>query len=99
MNGGDRTGLDPGHEGAPLFVIEFRGTPGRLAVDEAIGPLGIEAKNPIANGLEPDPPKPRRVSSRASIINCDESEKAARDASRFLRMGQGNKHRSIKILT
>ena len=61
MNRGDRTGLDHGDERAPLFVIEFRGTPGRLAVDEPIRPLGVEPKNPIANGLEPDPAKPGRV--------------------------------------
>ena len=84
MNGGDRTGLDHGDKRAPLFVIEFRGTPGRLAVVEPIRPLGIEAKNPIANGLEPDPAEPGRVSPRATIINRHESEKASRDASRFL---------------
>jgi hypothetical protein len=97
MNRGDWTGLDHGHERAPLFVIEFRGTPGRLAVVEPIGSLGIEAKNPIANGLEPDPAKPGRVSPRATLINRDESEKASRDASRFLQKSQGAKHRPIKI--
>jgi hypothetical protein len=31
-----RAGLDHGDERAPLFVIELRGMPGRLAVDQAI---------------------------------------------------------------
>ena len=56
MNGGDRTGLDHGQDREPLLVIELRGTPGRLAVDEPIRPFGVEAKNPIANGLQSDPP-------------------------------------------
>ena len=94
---GDRTGLDHSHERAPLFVIELRGTPRRLAVVEPIRSLGIEAKNPIANGLEPDPAKLGRVSPRAAIINRDKGEKAPRDASHFLQKSQGAKHRPIKI--
>jgi hypothetical protein len=97
MNGGDWTRLDHGEKCAPLFVIEFRGTPGRLSIDEPVRPFGVEAKNPIANGLEPDPAEPGRVSPRAAIINRHESEKAPRDASRFLRKSQGPKHRPIKI--
>jgi hypothetical protein len=97
MNGGDRTCLDHGQDREPLLVIEFRGTPGRLAVDEPIRPLGVEAKNPIANGLQPDPAKPRRLGPSAALINRDEREKAPRDASRFLRTSQGAKHRPIKI--
>src|SRR5271170_7664629 len=46
-----RTGLDHCDERAPLLVIEFRGMPGRLAVDEAIRPPEIEPEDPIANGL------------------------------------------------
>jgi hypothetical protein len=98
MNRRDRTGLDHGEECAPLFVIEYRGTPGRRAVDEPIRPLGIEPKNPIANGLEPDPAEPSRVSPRAPIINRDESEEAPRNASRLLRKSQSQKHRPIKLI-
>ena len=97
MNRRDWTGLDHGDERAPLFVIEYRGTPGRLAVDQPIRPLGVEPKNPIANGLEPDPAEPRRLSPRAAIINPHESEKAPRDASRLLQKSEGQKHRPIKI--
>src|SRR5580692_11820383 len=51
MDRRDRTGLDHCDERAPLLVIEFRGMPGRLAVDEAIRPPEIEPEDPIANGL------------------------------------------------
>jgi hypothetical protein len=68
MDRRDRAGLDHRDERTPLVVIELRGMPGRLAVDEAIRSPQIRPEHPIADGLEPDPSKPSRVRTRASRL-------------------------------
>src|SRR6202046_2609432 len=71
-----RTNLDHCDDRAPLLVIEFRGMPGRLAVDETIRPPEIEPEDPIANGLQPHAPEPSRVRARAAVIDRDERQQA-----------------------
>src|ERR1700691_5342412 len=68
MDRRDRTGLDHGDERTPLVVVELRGAPGRLAVDEPIWPPEIKPQDPIANGLQPHAPEPSRVHARAAVI-------------------------------
>ena len=68
MDRRDRTGLDHGDERAPLVVVELRGMPGRLAVDQAIRPPEIKPEDPIANGLQPHAPEQSRVRTRAAVI-------------------------------
>ena len=92
-----RTSLDHCDERAPLLVIEFRGMPGRLAVDEAIRPPEIEPEDPIANGLQPHAPEPSRVRARAAVIDRDERQQAPGDAPGLFRQNKGPKHRPIEI--
>ena len=92
-----RTGLDHGDERAPLLVIELRGMPGRLAVDEAIRPPPIEPEHPIANRLEPHAREPSRVRARAAVINRDERKQTPGDAPDLFRQNKGPKHRPIEI--
>ena len=49
MNGGDRPALDDRRQRPPMRVIEKRGLPRRLAVDQALGPLGAELDDPITD--------------------------------------------------
>jgi hypothetical protein len=92
-----RTGFDHGDKRAPLLAIEQGGTPSRHAIGQPIRPLGVEPKDPIANGLKPNASEPGRVGSRTALVNSHKSEKTPRNASCFLRKGQGAKHRPIKI--
>jgi len=92
-----RASLDHGDERAPLLVIELRGMPGRLAVDEAIRSSEIESQDPIANGLEPHARKSSRVRARAAVINRDERKQPPSDAPGLFRQNKGPKHRPIEI--
>ena len=51
-----RTGLDHGDERLPWLVVEQAGASSRLAVDEAVRPVGVEPKRPIADDLKPHAP-------------------------------------------
>ena len=93
---GDRPCLNHGDERAPLFVVEQGRTSGRFAIDEAVRPLGVEAKHPIAERLQANPSEPSRVRPHAAFINRDQREKAPRDAAGFLRKRQSAKHRPSK---
>src|SRR6202453_4404855 len=94
-----RTSLDHGDERTPLVVIELRGMPGRLAVDQAIRPPEIKSQDPIANGLQPHAPEQSRVRARAAVINRDQRKQAPGDAPRLFRQNKGPKHRPIEITT
>ncbi len=49
-----RTFLDHFHQRGAVRVIELWSLPGRLAVDESVETMGVEAQNPIADDLESD---------------------------------------------
>ena len=55
MNGRDRAALDDIGQGPTLRVIELGWIARRLAVDQPGRPPGVEAQNPVADGLQPDP--------------------------------------------
>ena len=52
--------------------------PGRLAVDQAIGAVGVETQHPVANDLEADPADLRRLGARGAIVDRRQGEKPAR---------------------
>src|SRR4051794_9036382 len=47
--------LDDGLQGRAMRVGEFRGLAGRLAVDQALGPMGVELYHPVPDDLHRDP--------------------------------------------
>jgi hypothetical protein len=97
MDRRDRTGLDHGDERTPLVVVELRGAPGRLAVDEPIWPPEIKPQDPIANGLQPHAPEPSRVHARAAVIDRHKRKQTPGDAPGLFSQNQGPKHRPIEI--
>jgi len=56
--------LDHARERGAMFVFESGGLSGRLAVDQAVRAKGVEAQNPVADDLEPDPADLGRLASR-----------------------------------
>ena len=63
MDRRDRTGLDHGDERTPLVVVELRGMPGRLAVDEAIRSPSLNRRTQSRMVCSPTPPS-RAASAR-----------------------------------
>src|SRR5215211_1879213 len=52
-----------------MRVGEFRGLAGRLAVDQARGPMGIELHHPVPHDLDRDPADPGRLGAGRSLID------------------------------
>ena len=73
-----RTFLDHARERGAMLVLEPRRLAGSLAVDEAVGAVGVETQHPIADDLEPDPADLRRLASRRAVVDRRQSEQSAR---------------------
>ena len=76
MEGRDRPAFHHPGQSLTLVVIQLRGLSWRIAVDQASQTLPVESQNPVPNGLEPDAPNPRRLSSRAAVIDLCKGQKA-----------------------
>ncbi len=61
-----------------MFKWGLESARGRLAVDESVGTMGVEAQNPIVDDLESDPADLRRLASRAAVVDRSESQQPAR---------------------
>ena len=68
--------LDNGLQGRAMRIGELRGLPGRLAVDQALRPMGIELHYPVAHDLHRDPANPGRRGAGGSIIDRGQGQKA-----------------------
>src|SRR3954468_22655422 len=68
--------LDDGLQGRAMRVGEFRGLAGRLAVDQALGPMGVELYPPVAHDLQRDPADPGRLGAGCSIVDRGQGQKA-----------------------
>jgi hypothetical protein len=76
MHGRDRAALDHTRQCLALGVVELGHTARRLAVDQTVQPVGIEPQYPITDRLQPDPADPRRVGTRATIVNLGKRQQA-----------------------
>ncbi len=65
----DRIALDDLRQGLALRVIEQRRPAGRQHVDQTIRTGGVEPQDPIANRLQTNAAKLRRIAARATLIN------------------------------
>src|SRR3954465_6358028 len=61
--------LDDGLQGRAMRVGEFRGLARRLAVDQALGPMGVELPHPVPDALNRDPAEPGRRGAGCSIVD------------------------------
>src|SRR4051812_3061603 len=68
--------LDDGLQGRAMRVGEFRGLAGRLAVDQALGPMGVELHHPIPHDLTRAPADPGRRGAGCSIVDRGQGQKA-----------------------
>ncbi len=77
MDGWDRAILYDLPQRPALVVVKNAGDARRLAVQETVGTLGVEAKNPIAHDLQSNAANPRRVRARAAGVNLRKRQKTS----------------------
>src|SRR5256886_8320064 len=75
MNGWDRAILYDLTQRPALVVVKNAGDARCLAVQETVGTLGVEAKNPIAHDLQANAANPRRA--RAAGVNLRKRQKTS----------------------
>jgi hypothetical protein len=78
MNRRDRSRIDDLLERAALFVVQERRVAGRLTINEAGGPIGVEGQHPITDRLQPNATELRSLGSRTAIVDQRQREKPTR---------------------
>ena len=72
----DRPALDDLAKRPTLSLRQLRARTWGLAVDQTIGPLGVETQNPVANDLKPNPAERRRIAATAPFVDYCQRQKA-----------------------
>jgi hypothetical protein len=78
VNRRDRARIDPGQQGRAVCVGELGGLAGWLAVDQALGPMGVELHHPVAHDLHRDPADPGRRGAGRPLIDRGQRQQAPR---------------------
>ncbi len=71
----DRAALDHPRNRLALRVIELRGLPWRLAVQETVRPPRVEPQHPVPDDLKPNAADLRRLGARRAVIDRGKSQK------------------------
>ena len=70
----------------------------RLAVDQPGGTPGVEAQNPVADGLQPDPADPRRIGAGPPVADLRKREKPARLRRVLRALREPSQSRPVEII-
>src|SRR4051812_10526531 len=89
--------LDDGLQGRAMRGSEFRGLAGRLAVDQARGPMGVELHHPVPHDLHRDPAEPGRRGAGRPVIDRGQGQKAPRLRAVLRRAGDRAQRMGIKV--
>src|SRR3954463_8416279 len=89
--------LDDGLQGRAMRVGEFRGLARRLAVDQALGPMGVELHHPVPHDLNRDPAEPGRRGAGRPLIDRGQRQKAPRLRAVLRRAGDRAQRLGIKV--
>jgi hypothetical protein len=80
-----------------LLVVELRRLAWRLAVDQPGRACGVEAQNPITQGLQPNTTNPSCLATSAAFVDLGQSQQAP-DLARVLAPSrQSAQRRSIEV--
>src|SRR4051794_28245225 len=66
---GDRARIDPGHQGRAMRIGELGWLTRWLAVDQALGSVGVELHHPVPHDLHRDPANPGRLGAGRPLID------------------------------
>src|SRR5215211_1140983 len=80
-----------------MRVGEFRGLAGRLAVDQARGPMGVERHHPVPDDLPRDPADPGRRGAGGSVIDRGQRQETPRLQAVLRRAGDRAQPIGIKV--
>src|SRR4051794_15136132 len=89
--------LDDGLQGRAMCVGEFRGLARRLAVDQALGPMGVELHHPVPHDLNRDPAEPGCRGAGRPVIDRGQGQKAPRLRAVLRRAGDRAQRMGIKV--
>ena len=89
--------LDDGPQGRAMRVGELGGLARRLAVDQALGPMGVELHHPVPHDLNRDPADPSRLSAGRPVIDRGQGQKAPRLRAVLGRAGNRAQRMGIKV--
>src|SRR3954453_11375775 len=74
MHRRNRAAFDHRRQRRPVRVLQLRGLPGRLAVDQTIGPRAVELDHPVAHDLHRDAANPGRLRARPPVVDRRQSQ-------------------------
>src|SRR5215207_609790 len=89
--------LDDGLQGRAMGVGELGGLSRRLAVDQALGPMGVELHHPVAHDLHRDPADPGRRGAGCSIVDRGQGQETPRLRAVLRRAGDRAQRSGIKV--
>src|SRR5690348_10452698 len=78
VDGRDGPLLDDGLQGRAMRIGELGRLAGRLAVDQALGSVGVELHHPVAHDLQRDPADPGRLRAACPLIDGGQRQQAPR---------------------
>ena len=84
-------------QGFALGVIELGPGARRLAVDQPVWAVGVEAQHPVAQGLQADAPDAGGLCARGAIIDLGHCQQPSRLPGVLCRLGQAPQRRSLEI--
>ena len=97
MNGRDRTALDDRCQRGSVRIVQPRRLSGRLAIDQAVRPMGVELEHPIANDLKRHTANLRRLGASCTFVNRRQSQKPPCLRAILRSFRGGPDHRRVKI--
>ena len=97
VEGRDGPLLDDGLQGRAMRVGELGGLARRLAVDQALGPMGVELHHPVAHDLHRDPADPGRLGAGCPLIDRGQRQQAPRLRAILGRAGDRAQRSGIKV--
>jgi hypothetical protein len=95
----DRPAFDDLAKRPALGIAQFRRSAGRLAVDQTLRTLGVEAQDPIPDDLKPDTAKRRRLAATTALVNYRQRKQAPRLIGILRGLRQSPKRRAVKIIS
>jgi len=99
MDGRDRTVLHQAHHGRELLRRQLRLGPRRLAVDQPVWAVGVEAQRPIAKDLPVHPTQRRGLATAGAVVNRGQGEQPPNLAGVLTGPRKRAKPRGVKILS
>jgi hypothetical protein len=78
VNRRDRARIDPGRQGRAMRIGELGRLTRWLAVDQALGSVGVELHHPVPHDLDRDPADPGRLGAACPLVDRGQRQETPR---------------------